>query len=70
MTKHNTYWHYDVMKDLAEALRQEGLLQTAELLDDAGHVLVEEIAAQPMSLEGELPIQHTGKFPHKLTTRQ
>lgn len=35
-------WYGDVLADLANAFRRDGLLKSAEMLDDASLVLVEE----------------------------
>ena len=40
------YWHFDVLADLAAALRREGLSETAEAVEDAMTTLLQEISRQ------------------------
>ena len=62
-------WHYDVLCDLAAALRRDRLARTAEVVEDAMLVLAEESAVQRTigsdDLIGPLP----SHFPQRATSR-
>lgn len=42
--QHQTEWHFDVLRDIAQALRRDNLHETAEMIDDAAQVLAQEQA--------------------------
>lgn len=56
-------WHYDVLCDLAAALRRDKLVRSAESIEDAMIVLAEEARSKPdvSDLIGPIPSHYPSR---------
>lgn len=62
-------WHYDVLYDLAAALRRDSMTRTAELVEDAMIVLAEESTMRHTVDADDLIGPRPSHFPTRATSR-